>query len=94
MPNHGAWPLLTVSYHIKSGDGTALNPEGQRIPIKTCTRPGQSVIVCGTITAPEAVGEYVFNWDMVSEHECWFEACDSPTFDTRICVKDAGAVAH
>jgi len=83
------WPALTVGLHVKSATGEMIERNGPRIELRSIVAPGQSAEVIGFFTAPAGPGEYRLAWDMVSEHECWFEECGSVPPETSLVVVSA-----
>ncbi|MBK8510146.1 MAG: hypothetical protein V9G63_07650 [Candidatus Competibacter sp.] len=86
LSNKVDWPVLNVAFQLQAADGTLLERDGGRIPIMSLVRPGQSVSVCGTVTAPRDCGDFILSWDMVSEGECWFAECGSKPLTTHVMV--------
>ena len=79
------WPMLAATYRIVSGN--TAQPEGWRTPISGIVRPGEQICLTGTIQAPDEPGNYVLEWDVVSEFECWFAQCGSTTVRTTLSVE-------
>lgn len=86
LSNQVNWPVLNVAFQIRTLDGTLLERDGCRIPIRGLVRPSQSARVCGTVTAYNIPGDFLLAWDVVSEHECWFAECGSVPFVTPVMV--------
>jgi hypothetical protein len=83
------WPRLYLSYHLRSVDGEVLTWDGERTPMSRVVDPGSSGSFLGLIRPPEESGDYVFEWDVVSEGECWFGECGSATASVRVHVEPA-----
>jgi hypothetical protein len=75
----GAWPLLHLSYHVRRPDGEVVRRDGERFNVPRAVEPGESARFLLDFPAPGDPGEYVIEWDLVSEGECWFADCGSET---------------
>ena len=84
VPNR--WPHIRVSYHIRDVSGKVITWDGERTPIYSTVEPNRSTSILASFTAPKDPGEYLVEWDMVSESECWFAECGSPTEIVRLQV--------
>lgn len=80
------WPNLCVSYHVYDASGKLLVWDGERTPITSIVETGDKVSIFAFFIAPKEPGEYMVEWDMVSEDECWFAECGSPTEKVRLRV--------
>jgi len=79
-------PGLFLSYHLRGVDDRLVRWDGERTPVGRIVDPGESLRFLAVLTAPDEPGDYVLEWDLVSEGECWFAECGSPTLRTRISV--------
>jgi glycosyltransferase involved in cell wall biosynthesis len=91
-PHLGHWPLLSVSYSLKTAKGLLIRRSGERYPIVDYVDPGQSTSILTSFTTPEAPGHFILSWDMISRFECSFESCGGQTFDTPIVVTGRGGL--
>lgn len=90
-PHAEAWPRLSLSFHLKTGDGELLEWDGNRIPVPRETLPGDGVRFLGSITAPTEPGAYRLEWDLVCEGDRWFSELGSPTAEIRLEVVAPGS---
>jgi hypothetical protein len=81
------WPRLYLSYHVRSIEGEVLVWDGERTPMGRVVDPGASGSFLGLVRPPERPGDYVLEWDVVSEGECWFAECGSATTSVRVHVE-------
>lgn len=72
-----AWPHLSLSYHLTGEHDDAVVEEGKRFALPRAVDPGSQARCLLTVRAPEEPGQYHFEWDLVSEGECWFADCGS-----------------
>lgn len=79
-----SWPMLSVAYRIVA-EGQP-QQEGRRTPITGVIRPSEMSCLTGTIQAPDRPGNYILEWDVVSEFECWFAQCGSAPKRTLLLV--------
>ena len=49
--------------------------------------PGDSAVFLAGFEAPETAGDYVVEWDMVCEFECWFAECGSTVLRKELTVR-------
>jgi LPS sulfotransferase NodH len=80
------WPLLRLSYHLFAADGTFVG-EGDRTQLPRFVPSGGEVTFITEFPAPAAPGEYVVQWDMISENSCWFAACGSTVYRSSLRVR-------
>ena len=50
-----------------------------RCPVTQFVSPGATALFLYTLNAPLSAGQYVLEFDLVSEGECWFADCGSAT---------------
>ena len=67
---------FSVSYHWLSPGGEMLQKEGPRTAVPQKVAPGQRVRLSVLLKPPQRAGLYLFQWDMVQEHVCWFTERD------------------
>jgi hypothetical protein len=79
------WPFLNISYHILDASDRVKLWDGDRTAIGRIVKPDQTGTFLASFTAPKNVGQYLVEWDMVSEGECWFAQNGSST--TRVPVR-------
>jgi hypothetical protein len=87
LPFLGAWPNLNISYHVREMSSQIRIWDGDRTPVKRILDPSESASFLASFTAPKEPGDYLVEWDIVSELECWFADCGSST--TTKCVRVA-----
>jgi len=85
-PAADRWPLLHLGTHLRRDDGEAIIWDGPRTPVPRFVAPGQVVTFICHFQAPENPGRYIVEWDLVSEHECWFASCGSTVLRTPLEV--------
>jgi hypothetical protein len=87
-PGHtnNGWPYLQLGYHLLNTKGEMLAFDNERTPLPRSVELGEQVMFFCGLTAPSAVGEYLLEWDMVSENDCWFSECGSPVLRTALRV--------
>jgi hypothetical protein len=83
--NNG-WPVLTLAFRLLDRRGRLLNKDGNRLQLPRFVRPGDHVTFIWPMQAPNWPGQYILEWDMVSESECWFAQCGSCVERTHITV--------
>lgn len=62
---------IHLSYHLYEDPSRPL-VDGPRTLLPRDVRPGESVVLEATLTAPARPGEYLLLWDLVHEHTTWF----------------------
>ncbi len=71
-----AWGIRSASiyltYHLRDPQGKLLAWEQERALTLAVTSPGAEATFVHVFTAPEMPGDYLLEWDMVSEGEVWF----------------------
>lgn len=80
------WPQLHLSYHLRDANGGMIQWDNTRIGMPREVDPGQSTRFLGAIPAPSEPGDYILEWDLVSEGECWFAECGSVTANVPLHV--------
>ena len=83
------WPILHLSYHLTGEDGAGGLEEGERFRLPRVVEPGGETRCHLTVRAPEKPGRYRFEWDLVSEGECWFADCGSRPAGVSMSVTPA-----
>lgn len=71
---------VKLGVHLKSADGQLLDYDFGRakLPAGRSVEPGETVEIPLRITAPARRGDYLLEFDLVSEDVCWFEANGVP----------------
>jgi SAM-dependent methyltransferase len=77
---------VNLGVHLRARDGRPLNVDFHRIAIETATRPGSAQSVSFAF-APPPPGEYLLEFDLVSEGIGWFEMNGSATATVAIAVR-------
>ncbi len=83
------WPHLSLSYHLTGDNDAAVVEEGGRFGLPRAGEPGHETRCLLTVRAPEEPGQYHFDWDPVSEGECWFADCGSRPARASLVVTPA-----
>jgi hypothetical protein len=84
--NGGSWPRLHLSFHLRRADGEVVRFDGDRFALPRVAEPGDAATFLFNLIAPPEAGDYVIEWDFVSEGECWFADCGSSTTRTALHV--------
>ena len=77
---------VNLGVHLRARDGRPLDVDFRRIALETSTRPGEAQTVDFAF-APPAPGEYLLEFDLVSEGVGWFEMNGSATATVAIAVR-------
>jgi hypothetical protein len=77
---------VNLGVHLRARDGRPIDVDFQRIALETSTRPGAAQSVDFAF-APPAPGEYLLEFDLVSEGIGWFEMNGSATVTIAIRVQ-------
>lgn len=72
-PSRHEWPALALSYRVTAADGTPEPDDAERTPLGRVVAPGETVDLLCRARAPSRPGTYTFAWQLLSEHEHWFE---------------------
>jgi hypothetical protein len=88
VPPAEGWPRLFLSYHLRDASDEVVRWDGERTPVGRIVDPGEGMRFLAVLTAPDGPGDYILEWDLVSEGECWFAECGSGTLRTGIRVID------
>ena len=78
--------LVRLGAQLCDRDRTVIDRDFERAWLPETLRPGHSLRVPMTITAPAAPGRYALKFDLVSEGIDWFEACGSQTTTKTLIV--------
>jgi len=90
-----SWPgdgSVSLSYHWLTTAGEIAVWEGRRTAVTRAVRPGESIRIDPVVTAPEFVGRFTLQWDMVEDGVCWFSERDGspePPVAVLVCPKTA-----
>lgn len=85
-PRTSSSRLLDLSYHLRNRAGDITKWDGERTPVGGIVAPGQAATFLALFKAPQEPGQYLVEWDIVSEGECWFAECGSATLRLPIRV--------
>jgi LPS sulfotransferase NodH len=83
------WPMVRLSYHLLDAEGALVERDGERIVLNRYVPPGGSITFVEEFVAPAAPGDYIIEWDMLSEGDCWFAECGGVTLRTALKVVEA-----
>jgi hypothetical protein len=78
--------LVRLGAQLCAADGSMLNRDYERAWLPATLAPGAAAEIPITVKAPEAPGQYLLKFDLVSEGIDWFESCGSPTTTTTLVV--------
>jgi hypothetical protein len=87
------WPRLFLSYHVRDPAGEVMVWDGARTPVGRVVDPGESAAFLPIVEAPDRPGDYVLEFDLVDEGECWFAECGSATACVPLRVAAASPTA-
>jgi len=89
LPSDAPFGPVKLGIHLRAADGQLLDYDFGRanLPVASPVEPGQTVEVPFRIMAPARPGDYLLEFDMVSEHVCWFEANGARPSTCKIQVK-------
>jgi glycosyltransferase involved in cell wall biosynthesis len=73
------WPDLSLAYRVRCADGTFMPDRADRTRVGRDVLPGESTDFICKVHVPPDPGEYVLEWQMLSELEHWFDSLGSPT---------------
>ena len=76
-PPTDPWPRLFLSYHLLDDFGEIVRWDGERAPVGRTMESGDRGRFLAVFQAPEEPGEYLVEWDVVSEGDCWFAEAGS-----------------
>lgn len=65
-------PLVRLSFHIFTAEGALVQWDNARCGVADIVRPDECTTIFFVGRAPARRGQYVFEWDFISEHETWF----------------------
>jgi SAM-dependent methyltransferase len=86
LPGPTLFGGVNLGVHLRMHDGRPLNVDFARLTIEHGTVPGGSQTVSFALEPP-APGEYLLEFDLVSEAVAWFEMNGSATATVRITVR-------
>jgi hypothetical protein len=75
MPQAESVPLLALGNHLLDAGGNVVNWDWTRVGMPCFVPPGGEARFIGASRAPDAPGDYLVEWDLVSEDEAWFAQC-------------------
>ena len=86
VPPQEGWPRLFLSYHLRDVGDEVRVWDGERTPVARVVDPGEPARFYAEAIAPDEQGDYILEWDLVSEGECWFSECGSMPARTALRV--------
>jgi hypothetical protein len=75
--NSLVWPDLSLTYRVRCADGTLLPDRSERARVGREVAPGETADFICKVHVPEQPGAYVFEWQLLSELEHWFDSLGS-----------------
>ncbi len=78
---------IHLAYHWLKKTGEVVIHDGIRSPIPHNLNPGDKVEISAKVNAPNAVGEYILEFDMVQEQVAWFGSMGTETLRLAVVVK-------
>ena len=85
-PAGGRSALVHLGDHLLDSQGKALERDRRRCQVPRFVPPGDSLLFYAVVDAPALPGDYLVEWDMVSEGECWFADCGGVTLRKELRV--------
>ena len=79
---------VRLSYHWLDGSGATVVWDGLRTALPADLKPGQSVQLRATVSAPPNVGQFTLRFDLVEEGIVWFSDRGNPTGDLPVAVTE------
>jgi hypothetical protein len=86
FPNGHYPPTLSLGNHLLNECDKVLAFDRDRFGVAQIVPPGATADFIISFRAPKSPGSYVFEWDMVSEGECWFASIGSKTLRSKLVV--------
>lgn len=77
---------LQLGSHLLDGAGQLIQWDMPRVPVSQFVAPGETALFLYCIDAPITPGQYLLEFDFVSEYECWFADCGSSVLRTALEV--------
>jgi len=77
---------IQLGYHLFDCNGSMLQWDFPRFPMMRFVPPGDTAVFLCTFWAPAMPGDYLLEWDLVSESECWFGDCGGKVVRTPLAV--------
>jgi hypothetical protein len=78
---------IRLAYHWRRNSGQLLIRDGIRSCIPHDLAPGDEVEILAVVKAPNAVGEYILEFDLVQEHVAWFGSKGAKTLRLAVAVR-------
>ena len=78
---------IQLAYHWLDPLGNAILWDGTRTPLPTLVRPGETVELESSLTAPRPPGLYRLAFDLVDEFRFWFQEIGSAALDLPVEVR-------
>jgi hypothetical protein len=89
MPYNGAHLKLNLGNHLRDAHGNLVQYERDFAPVLEVVPPGAMTMFHVLIQAPMSPGAFVFEWDMISEGECWFADAGGKSLSHTLIVDPA-----
>jgi hypothetical protein len=81
----GRSACLQLGCHFLDNNGQVVLWDGPRTPVMRFIPPGETLLFLVNFAAP-AAGDYLVEWDLVSEAECWFADCGGIVLRNKLKV--------
>ena len=78
---------IQLAYHWLDPLGNAILWDGTRTPLPALVRPGETVELESSLTAPRPPGRYRLAFDLVDEFRFWFQEIGSAALDLPVEVR-------
>jgi hypothetical protein len=78
---------ISLSYHILDNNGQVLLHDGLRTSLPHSVRSGEEIKLNAVVEAPENLGQYIIEFDMVHEGVTWFKDKGSGTLKIKLEVE-------
>ncbi|MFM8333446.1 MAG: methyltransferase domain-containing protein [Candidatus Methylumidiphilus sp.] len=89
LSSEALFGAVKLGIHLRTAEGDLLNRDFGRakLPPGRSVEPGETVEIPFRIMAPAKRGEYLLEFDLVSENVCWFEANGARPFAAALRVE-------
>lgn len=79
---------INLSYHLYSHDGALISFENERCHVPRSVPVNAEATFIMGLCAPAIKGDYILEWDMLSERECWFASNGSKMLRSELSVSN------
>lgn len=87
MPYNGSQLSLNLGNHLRDAHGNMLQFDRDRASVVEPVPPGTMTVFHVPVQAPTSPGTFIFEWDMISEGECWFAEAGGKSLSHTLIVE-------